>query len=127
MKKPDSSNHNPDPHYLRGLLDAAGISQRRAAELLGITDRAMRYYLSDETSESFRPAPYPVQFSLESLAHHDMSERLLAALNELMRYAPGRYADDPRPDSEIDAGREAAFAEAQRIIDICERGHLATD
>lgn len=68
MKKPDASLHNPDPRYLRGLLDRAGLSQRKAAELLGITDRAMRYYLSDEASMSFRPAPYPVQFALECLA-----------------------------------------------------------
>lgn len=68
MKKPDASNHNPDPRYLRGLLDSAGITQRKAAELIGITDRAMRYYLSDETSESYRVAPYPVQFALECLA-----------------------------------------------------------
>ena len=68
MKKPNASLHNPDPRYLRGLLDRAGLSQRKAAELLGITDRAMRYYLSDEASESFRPAPYPVQFALECLA-----------------------------------------------------------
>ena len=69
--KPDASRHNPDPRYLRGLLDQAGISQRRAAELLGITDRAMRYYLSDEASDSYRAAPYPVQFALECLASSD--------------------------------------------------------
>lgn len=66
--KPNASTHNPDPHYLRGLLDAAGITQRQAAQLLGISDRVMRYYLSDETSESYRAAPYPVQFGLECLA-----------------------------------------------------------
>ncbi|WP_165676581.1 helix-turn-helix domain-containing protein [Metapseudomonas otitidis] len=68
MKKPDASNHNPDPRYLRGLLEQAGVSQRKAAELIGITDRAMRYYLSDKSSESYRVAPYPVQFALECLA-----------------------------------------------------------
>lgn len=66
--KPDSSRHNPDPAYLRGLLDQAGISQREAARLLGITDRSMRYYLSDEESDSWRAAPYPIQFALECLA-----------------------------------------------------------
>lgn len=66
--RPDSSRHNPDPRYLRGLLEKADISQRQAAKLLGITDRAMRYHLSDEASASFRPAPYPVQFALECLA-----------------------------------------------------------
>lgn len=66
--KPDASLHNPDPRYLRGLLDAAGITQRQGAQLLGISDRVMRYYLSDEASESYRAAPYTVQFALECLA-----------------------------------------------------------
>lgn len=66
--KPDSSYHNPDPLYLRGLIKRAGLTQGKAAELIGITDRAMRYYLSDETNESYRPAPYPVQYALECLA-----------------------------------------------------------
>lgn len=66
--KPDAANHNPDPRYLRGLIDQAGISQRKAAERLGIAERVMRYYLSDETSDGYRPAPYPVQFALECLA-----------------------------------------------------------
>ena len=66
--KPNASNHNPDPRYLRGLLEKAGLTQRQAAQLLGISDRVMRYYLSAETSDSYRAAPYPVQFALECLA-----------------------------------------------------------
>lgn len=66
--KPDASNHNPDPAYLRGLLDNAGISQREAAKLLGISERMMRYYLAEEDSGSHRSAPYPIQFCIEALA-----------------------------------------------------------
>lgn len=66
--RPDAAHHNPDPRYLRGLLEQAGLSQRKAAELIGITDRSMRYYLSDEASDSWRAAPYPIQFALECLA-----------------------------------------------------------
>lgn len=66
--KPEASRHNPDPRYLRGLLEKAGLTQRQAAQLLGISDRVMRYYLSAETSDSYRAAPYPVQFALECLA-----------------------------------------------------------
>ena len=66
--KPDSSRHNPDPRYLRGLLDAVGVSQRQAAQLIGVSERMMRYYLSDEAGATFRAAPYPVQFALECLA-----------------------------------------------------------
>ena len=69
--RPDSSRHNPDPRYLRGLLEKAGLTQRQAAQLLGISDRVMRYYLSAETSDSYRAAPYPVQFALECLASSD--------------------------------------------------------
>jgi transcriptional regulator with XRE-family HTH domain len=66
--KPNASNHNPDPRYLRGLLEKAGLTQRQAAQRLGVSDRVIRYYLSAETSDSYRAAPYPVQFALECLA-----------------------------------------------------------
>lgn len=67
--KPDSNQHNPDPAYLRRLLERAGITQRAAAQQIGISDRVMRYYLMSEDSESFRPAPYPVQYALEQIAN----------------------------------------------------------
>jgi len=66
--KPDASSHNPDPRYLRSLLERAGVSQRQAATLLGVSDRMMRYYLADEGSEQHRTAPYLVQHALECLA-----------------------------------------------------------
>lgn len=65
--KPNASKHNPDPAYLRGLIERAGLSQREAASLVGVSDRAMRYYLSTEP-DSWKPAPYAVQFALEQLA-----------------------------------------------------------
>lgn len=65
--KPDATLHNPDPAYLRGLLDRAGISQRKAAARLGLSERMMRYYLSPAGSATHRPAPYPVQYALERL------------------------------------------------------------
>ncbi|KAA8702450.1 MULTISPECIES: helix-turn-helix domain-containing protein [Pseudomonas fluorescens group] len=70
--KPDASNHNPSPHYLRGVLEQAGISQREAATMLGLSDRVIRYYLSDTSSPSHRPAPYVVQFAIECLADHPL-------------------------------------------------------
>jgi hypothetical protein len=67
--KPDASARNPAPDYLRGLIEQAGISQREAAELIGIEPRLLRYYLTDPASgKQFRVAPYPVQFALECLA-----------------------------------------------------------
>lgn len=66
--KPDASKHDPRPEYLRALLERAGLSQRQAAQRIGISDRVMRYYVSDVQSETYRPAPYAVQYALESLA-----------------------------------------------------------
>ncbi|WP_337054011.1 hypothetical protein [Pseudoxanthomonas sp. USHLN014] len=65
---PDARLHDPRPAYLRGLLDKAGVSQREAARRLGISERMMRYYLADETSDGHRAAPYVVQFAIEQLA-----------------------------------------------------------
>lgn len=64
---PDSSKHNPSPDYLRALLERAGVSQREAARRIGISERVMRYYLAPESAD-YRPAPYVVQFALESLS-----------------------------------------------------------
>lgn len=63
---PDATKHNPSPEYLRALLARAGISQREAARRIGVSERVMRYYLAPESAD-YRPAPYVVQFALESL------------------------------------------------------------
>lgn len=63
---PDSSKHDPRPEYLRALLDRAGLSQREAARRIGVSERVMRYYLAPDAAD-YRPAPYVVQFALESL------------------------------------------------------------
>ena len=65
--RPDAGKHNPSPEYIRALVDGSGLSQRQAAKRIGISERSMRYYLSDAASD-YRPAPYVVQFALESLA-----------------------------------------------------------
>lgn len=62
---PNVERHNPDPNYLRQLLDEAGLSQQEAARRLGVSVRMMRYYLAEEDG---KPAPYLVQFGLEALA-----------------------------------------------------------
>ena len=66
--KPDATYYDPDPLYLRALIDRAGLSQRRAARVIGISERVMRYYLSDPASGNYRPAPYPVQYAIEALS-----------------------------------------------------------
>lgn len=62
---PDATKHNPSPEYLRALLDRAGLSQREAARRIGVSERMMRYYLAPDSAD-YRPAPYVVQFALES-------------------------------------------------------------
>ena len=67
----DLTKHNPDPTYLRGLLEQAGLSQRAAARTLGVSERMMRYYLVRADNPNYRPMPYAVQFCLEFLAKTD--------------------------------------------------------
>lgn len=60
-----AETHNSDPRHLRRLLEIAGISQRQAAKLVGITDRMMRYYLDPKSRWR---APEKVVKKLEELA-----------------------------------------------------------
>lgn len=65
--KPHASKHDPRPEYIRALVARGGLSQRQAARQIGISERMMRYYLATGDADH-RPAPYPVQFCLESIA-----------------------------------------------------------
>lgn len=65
--KPNAKLHNPAPFYLRELIAASGYNQAQAAELIGISLRAMHNYLS-LTADKHRDAPYTVQYALEQLA-----------------------------------------------------------
>ena len=68
MKKPDATRHNPDPAHLRDLLAKAGVSQRKAAQLLGMSAAGLQNYIRDPADPKYRPAPYVVQFAMEALA-----------------------------------------------------------
>jgi len=63
--KPDTKNYNPDPSYLRALIESAGYSQRGAAKQIGVSERTMRSYVSPNDPTK---APYPVQYCLENLS-----------------------------------------------------------
>jgi len=65
MLIPNIETYNPDPSYLRALIERAGLSQNEAARTIGIGERVMRKYLRLPEPES--QAPYPVQFALECL------------------------------------------------------------
>jgi transcriptional regulator with XRE-family HTH domain len=66
--KPDASRHDPRPEYLRALVEQAGLTQRAAAQRIGVSERLLRYYLASDGAAEQRVAPYPVQFALEQLA-----------------------------------------------------------
>ena len=68
MSKPDIENHNPDPQYLRALIDKSGLSQRECARRLGISPRALRQYITHEYNATYTPVLYVVQYGLEGLA-----------------------------------------------------------
>ena len=61
--KPDSSNYNPDPDYLRSLLERAALSQNQAARVLGVDPGTFRLWLRGGGR-----APYAIQYALEQLA-----------------------------------------------------------
>ena len=63
--KPDARKHNPDPQYLRTMIESIGLSQRECARIIGINERQMRMYLASTGRRE--PAPYPVQYALEML------------------------------------------------------------
>ena len=66
--KPNSEKYNPDPIYLRSLVEQSGLSQRKAAKVIGVSERVMRNYLSLNPNGHAK-CPYPVQFCLERLAN----------------------------------------------------------
>ena len=65
--KPDASHHDPRPDYLRALLADAGLTQRAAARLIGISERQMRAHLCSPTLPGYRTPSYPVQYAIEQL------------------------------------------------------------
>jgi hypothetical protein len=72
MKPRARTQYCPDPKYLRELVKLADVTQEQAADLLGVSPRTMRAYLSTSTDPNVhQDAPYCVQFALEALAGGD--------------------------------------------------------
>ena len=67
---PDATFRRADAGYIRKLIEDAGLSQRKAAAKLGISDRLMRHYAADQ-----RQMPYALQFCLEVLARDGIAEK----------------------------------------------------
>lgn len=68
--------HRPDPDYLRGLINSTGLPRARIAQRLGISDSALKRYTVPSGSPSHLPAPYLVQYALETLALSDHAWRV---------------------------------------------------
>lgn len=71
-RQPDASRHDPRPEYIRALVERSGLPQVDAAARIGITARALRYYIRGQRPArggGTQPclAPYPVQYALERL------------------------------------------------------------
>lgn len=78
----DPTLRNPDPAYLRMLIDRTGLSQREAARRIGISDRVMRQYLANRSRKTALKMPYPIQYALELLAESAEALDQLAQTSE---------------------------------------------
>lgn len=66
--KPDATRRNPDPTYLRSLVERSGLSQVACARRLDLDPATLRRYLMPASAASRLDAPYAVQYALEGLA-----------------------------------------------------------
>ena len=66
--KPDATLHNPDPAYLRSLVERSGLSQVQCARLIDLSPSTLRKYLMPADARSRLVADYRTQYALERLA-----------------------------------------------------------
>ena len=64
--KPNIEEYNPDPTYLRCLIDKADLGQNLAGTLIGVNTDNFRKMLTGRVT-----APYSVQYALEGLVDDD--------------------------------------------------------
>ncbi|QEY23734.1 XRE family transcriptional regulator [Neisseria animalis] len=67
MKPNAQTRYNLNPDYLRDLIEKTGLTRREVAELIGISPRMMRSYLTFTDNATYQKALYAVQFCLECL------------------------------------------------------------
>jgi len=95
--KPDSKLHNPDPKHLRSLIEGARISQRKAAEIVGLSPRTIRAYLAGD-----RPIPYSVQFVMESYFKHILHVSTFSLTGTDVVVTFEKYPDDSQTKPDYD-------------------------
>ena len=64
--KPNIEEYNPDPTYLRCLIDKAELGQNLAGKLVGVNTDNFRKMMTGRVT-----APYSVQYALEGLVGDD--------------------------------------------------------
>jgi predicted transcriptional regulator len=60
--------YNPNPAYLRGLIDKIGLSQQKIAGILQIPPSVFRKYITYTDNKSYQQIKYRTQLALEYLA-----------------------------------------------------------
>lgn len=62
------TQYNPDPNYLRSLIEVSGLSQREIARRIGVNESQFRCYITKKENKSYNECPYVIQVCLELLA-----------------------------------------------------------
>lgn len=60
--RPNAKDYDPRPEYVADLVGSLPHTRRELAEILGVTERCLRHWLSGD-----REIPYTAQFALECL------------------------------------------------------------
>lgn len=100
---PDARGRRHEPSYYSELITRSGLSVRRIAELVGYSERTLRYFLKGEADAP----PYTVQYAMEALAHHPAGQPMNAVVRDEIsrdRTPTAWYRIDERPISRVDEG-----------------------
>lgn len=74
MRKPNAEKyHNPDPGYVREIVEATGLSLPILARQIGAgtTGTTISNWYKEKSSPSYRPIPYTAQYAIECLKATD--------------------------------------------------------
>ena len=69
--KPNIEEYNPDPTYLRCLIEKSGHTQNLASKLIGVNTDNFRKMLTGRIK-----APYSVQYVLEGFVDDEMVKKM---------------------------------------------------
>jgi len=67
--KLDKNNTQSNPEYIRGLIKKSGMTQKGAAESIGVAPRTLADWLNGNAKWS-----YPAQYALECLVRYGVKK-----------------------------------------------------